>query len=177
MQDYREFLHEVLIPEDRLQARIRELGAEISRDYAGQEILLVCLLKGSVFFLTDLLKRLSTPVAVDFLQVRSYAGTSSTGNFELVRDLSSDIEGRDVLLFEDVVDTGLTLRKLLGLLGTRQPRSLKICCLIDKQERREVDVPLDYVGFVVEKGFLVGYGLDCGEQSRTLPEIFVLEKD
>jgi len=162
-----------LISEAQIATRLDELAKEIDGAYAGREILAVGVLKGSVFFLTDLLKRLSTPVAVDFLQVRSYAGTASTGNFELVRDLSSDIAGRDVLLFEDIVDTGLTLRKLLGLLGTRQPRSLKIAALLKKELPENADLPLDFLGFTIGPEFVVGYGLDLDEKYRNLPYIAI----
>jgi hypoxanthine phosphoribosyltransferase len=117
-------------------------------------------------------------VEVDFVRLCSYgAGTTTSGEVQITKDVEMSLKDRDVLIVEDIVDTGLTLAFLKQHLASHRPRSLKICCLIDKQERREVDVPLDYVGFVVEKGFLVGYGLDCGEQSRTLPEIYVLEKD
>ena len=162
-----------LISEGQIATRLDELAKEIDTAYAGREILAVGVLKGSVFFLTDLLKRLSTPVAVDFLQVRSYSGTASTGNFELVRDLSSDIAGRDVLLFEDIVDTGLTLRKLLGLLGTRQPRSLKIAALLKKELPENADLPIDFLGFTIGPEFVVGYGLDLDEKYRNLPYIAI----
>ncbi len=162
-----------LISEEQISTRLDELAREIDTVYAGREILAVGVLKGSVFFLTDLLKRLSTPVAVDFLQVRSYSGTASTGNFELVRDLSSDISGRDVLIFEDIVDTGLTLRKLLGLLGTRQPRSLKIAALLKKDLPENADLPVDFLGFTIGPEFVIGYGLDLDEKYRNLPYIAV----
>ena len=163
----------ILISEGQIATRLDELAKEIDAAYAGREILAVGVLKGSVFFLTDLLKRLSTPVAVDFLQVRSYSGTASTGNFELVRDLSSDIAGRDVLIFEDIVDTGLTLRKLLGLLGTRQPRSLKIAALLKKELLENADLPIDFLGFTIGPEFVVGYGLDLDEKYRNLPYIAI----
>ncbi|HYN43135.1 MAG TPA: hypoxanthine phosphoribosyltransferase [Thermoanaerobaculia bacterium] len=162
-----------LISEGQIATRLDELAKEIDTAYAGREILAVGVLKGSVFFLTDLLKRLSTPVAVDFLQVRSYSGTASTGNFELVRDLSSDIAGRDVLIFEDIVDTGLTLRKLLGLLGTRQPRSLKIASLLKKELPENADLPIDFLGFTIGPEFVVGYGLDLDEKYRNLPYVAI----
>ncbi|MBK9373000.1 MAG: hypoxanthine phosphoribosyltransferase [Holophagales bacterium] len=162
-----------LISEEQIGTRLDELAKEIDSAYAGREILAVGVLKGSVFFLTDLLKRLSTPVAVDFLQVRSYSGTASTGNFELVRDVSSDIAGRDVLIFEDIVDTGLTLRKLLGLLGTRQPRSLKIAALLKKDLPENADLPVDFLGFTIGPEFVVGYGLDLDEKYRNLPYIAI----
>jgi hypoxanthine phosphoribosyltransferase len=162
-----------LISEGQIATRLDELAREIDTAYAGREILAVGVLKGSVFFLTDLLKRLSTPVAVDFLQVRSYSGTASTGNFELVRDLSSDIAGRDVLIFEDIVDTGLTLRKLLGLLGTRQPRTLKIAALLKKELPENADLPVDFLGFTIGPEFVVGYGLDLDEKYRNLPYVAI----
>ena len=162
-----------LISEEQIAIRLDELAKEIDSAYAGREILAVGVLKGSVFFLTDLLKRLSTPVAVDFLQVRSYSGTASTGNFELVRDVSSDIAGRDILIFEDIVDTGLTLRKLLGLLGTRQPRSLKIAALLKKDLPENADLPVDFLGFTIGPEFVVGYGLDLDEKYRNLPYIAI----
>jgi hypoxanthine phosphoribosyltransferase len=161
------------ISEQQIGARLDELARDIDAAYAGREILAVGVLKGSVFFLTDLLKRLSTPVAVDFLQVRSYSGTASTGNFELVRDLSSDIAGRDVLIFEDVVDTGLTLRKLLGLLGTRQPRTLKIAALLKKELPENADLPVDFLGFTIGPEFVVRYGLDLDERYRNLPYVAI----
>jgi hypoxanthine phosphoribosyltransferase len=162
-----------LISEGQIATRLDEMAREIDTAYAGREILAVGVLKGSVFFLTDLLKRLSTPVAVDFLQVRSYSGTASTGNFELVRDVSSDIAGRDVLIFEDIVDTGLTLRKLLGLLGTRQPRSLKIAALLKKELPENADLPVDFLGFTIGPEFVVGYGLDLDEKYRNLPYVAI----
>jgi hypoxanthine phosphoribosyltransferase len=162
-----------LISEEQIGTRLDELAKEIDSAYAGREILAVGVLKGSVFFLTDLLKRLSTPVAVDFLQVRSYSGTASTGNFELVRDVSSDIAGRDVLIFEDIVDTGLTLRQLLGLLGTRQPRTLKIASLLKKELPENADLPIDFLGFTIGPEFVVGYGLDLDEKYRNLPYIAI----
>jgi hypoxanthine phosphoribosyltransferase len=162
-----------LISEEQIATRLDELAREIDAAYEGREILAVGVLKGSVFFLTDLLERLSTPVAVDFLQVRSYSGTTSTGNFELVRDLSSDIAGRDILIFEDIVDTGLTLRKLLGLLGTRQPRSLKIAALLKKELPENADLPIDFLGFTIGPEFVVGYGLDLDEKYRNLPYIAI----
>ena len=167
-----------LISRAEIARRVAELAEEIGRDYAGRDLVMVGVLKGAFIFLADLVRALPYPVIVDFVRVKSYgAGTESAGEIHITKDVEMSLQGRDVLIVEDIVDTGLTLAFLKQHLATHQPRSLKICCLIDKRERREVDVPLDYVGFGVEKGFLVGYGLDCGEQSRTLPEIFVLEKD
>lgn len=153
--------------------RVEELADRISRDYAGQDLLLVGILKGAFIFLADLVRALEFPVEVDFVRLRSYgAGTQTTGEVHITKDVEVPLKDRHVLVVEDIVDAGLTLDFLLGHLASHQPASLKICCLIDKQERRQVEVPLDYVGFTVAKGFLVGYGLDCGEKLRTLPDIF-----
>jgi hypoxanthine phosphoribosyltransferase len=158
--------------------RVAELGERIGRDYTGGDVVMVGVLKGVFIFMADLVRALPFPVEVDFVRLCSYgAGTTTSGEVNITKDVEMSLEGRDVIIVEDIVDTGLTLHFLKQHLASHQPRSLKICCLIDKRERREVEVPLDYVGFPVEKGFLVGYGLDCGEQSRTLPEIYVLAKD
>jgi hypoxanthine phosphoribosyltransferase len=167
-----------LISRAEIARRVAELGERIGYDYAGPDLVMVGVLKGVFIFMADLVRALPFPVEVDFVRLCSYgAGTATSGEVRITKDVEMSLTGRDVLIVEDIVDTGLTLAFLKQHLAAHQPRSLRICCLIDKQERREVDVPLDYVGFVIEKGFLVGYGLDCGEQSRTLPEIFVLEKD
>jgi hypoxanthine phosphoribosyltransferase len=158
--------------------RVAELAEEIGRDYAGRDLVMVGVLKGVFIFMADLVRALPFSVEVDFVRLCSYgAGTTTSGEVQITKDVEMSLRDRDVLIVEDIVDTGLTLAFLKQHLARHQPRSIKICCLIDKKERREVEVPLDYIGFSIEKGFLVGYGLDCGEQSRTLPEIFVLEKD
>jgi hypoxanthine phosphoribosyltransferase len=167
-----------LISRAEIARRVAELAEGIGRDYAGRELVMVGVLKGVFIFMADLVRALPFPVEVDFVRLCSYgAGTATSGEVHITKDVELPLKDRDVLIVEDIVDTGLTLDFLRAHLLSHRPRSLKICCLIDKQERREMDVPLDYVGFVVEKGFLVGYGLDCGEQNRTLPEIFVLGKD
>jgi hypoxanthine phosphoribosyltransferase len=167
-----------LISQVEIARRVTELAEMIRRDYAGRELVMVGVLKGAFIFLADLVRALPFPVEVDFVRLCSYgAGTTSSGEVHITKDVELPLKDRDVLIVEDIIDVGLTLDFLRHYLLSHRPRSLKICCLIDKQERREVDVPLDYVGFTVEKGFLVGYGLDCGEQSRNLPEIFVLEQD
>jgi hypoxanthine phosphoribosyltransferase len=167
-----------LISQAEIARRVTELAEMIRRDYAGRELVMVGVLKGAFIFLADLVRALPFPVEVDFVRLCSYgAGTTSSGEVHITKDVELPLKDRDVLIVEDIIDVGLTLDFLRHYLLSHRPRSLKICCLIDKQERREVDVPLDYVGFTVEKGFLVGYGLDCGEQSRNLPEIFVLEQD
>jgi hypoxanthine phosphoribosyltransferase len=166
-------IERTLISEETISKRLDELANEIDCQYAGQEILAVGILKGSVFFLTDLLKRLKTPVGVDFLQVRSYSGTSSTGNIQLVHDLSMDVEGKDVLLFEDVVDTGLTLRKILELLSSRKPRSLRIAALLKKDLPENRYITIDFLGFTIGPEFVVGYGLDLDEKFRNLPHVAI----
>lgn len=163
----------ILLSEETIARRLDVLGKEIDARYAGRDLLAVGVLKGSVFFLTDLLKRLTIPVSVDFMQVRSYAGTSSSGNIQLVKDLSMDVAGRDVLLFEDVVDTGLTLRKILELLSSRSPRSLGIAALLKKQLPENRDIRVDFLGFEIGPEFVVGYGLDLDERYRNLPHVAV----
>ena len=167
-----------LISRTEIARRVTELAERLGRDYTGRDLVMVGVLKGVFIFMADLVRALPFSVEVDFVRLCSYgAGTTTSGEVHITKDVEMSLKDRDVLIVEDIVDTGLTLDFLRQHLLSHRPRSLKICCLIDKQERREVEVPLDYVGFVLEQGFLVGYGLDCGEQSRTLPEIFVLEKD
>jgi hypoxanthine phosphoribosyltransferase len=167
-----------LISREALARRVQELGEQISRDYAGRDLVMVGVLKGVFIFLADLVRALSFPVEVDFVRLASYgSGTKTGGEVHLTKDVELPLRDRDVLIVEDIADSGLTLEFLKRHLAAFQPRSVKICCLIDKKERREVDVPLDYVGFVVAKGFLVGYGLDCGEKQRTLPEIYEILKE
>jgi hypoxanthine phosphoribosyltransferase len=167
-----------LISREIIAQRVAELGEQIGRDYAGRDVVMIGILKGVFIFMADLVRALPFAVEVDFVRLSSYgAGTATSGEVHITKDVELPIKDRDVLIVEDIVDSGLTLAFLRQHLASHRPRSLKICCLIDKKERREVEVPLDYVGFPVEQGFLVGYGLDCGEQSRTLPEIFVIEED
>lgn len=167
----------LVLSREAIAARVRELAQEISRDYAGQDVVFVGILKGAFIFLADLVRLLDFPVEVDFVRLRSYgAGTVTSGEIHITKDVELPLAGRHVLVVEDIVDEGLTLDFLRQHLRNHHPQSLRICCLIDKQERRRVQVPLDYVGFTVPKGFLVGYGLDCGEKFRTLPEVYeVLE--
>ncbi len=167
-----------LLSRAEIERRVKELAQEISRDYQGCDLVMVGVLKGAFIFLADLVRSMSYPVEIDFVRLRSYGGgTSPTGEVHITKDVELSLEDRDVLIVEDIMDLGFTLDFLKQHLSTHQPRSVKICVLVDKKERRKVEVPLDYVGFVVEKGFLVGYGLDCGEKMRTLPEIYALEKD
>ena len=166
-----------LISAEALQKRVAELAAEISRDYAESERLVcVGVLKGSVFFLVDLVKRIELPLAIDFFQTASYGGGTSPGEVRIRKDLDLPVRGADVLLVEDIVDTGYTLRTILDLLRWRGARSVKLCALLDKASRREVEVPIDYRGFEIEDLFVVGYGLDYAERYRNLSYIGVLEE-
>jgi hypoxanthine phosphoribosyltransferase len=168
---------EVLIDEDTLKRRIVELGEEISSDYAGQDLLLVGVLKGAVFFMSDLMRHLTIPCEIDFMAISSYAGsTESSGVVRILKDLDMNIEGRHVLVVEDIIDSGLTLSYLIRNLEAREPASLEICALMTKPERREIDVPVRYVGFEIPNRFVVGYGLDFGEKYRNLPYVAVLDE-
>jgi len=172
-------LGSTLIDAKTLEDGITRLAAEIERDQAGRPVLLVGILKGSIFFLCDLAKKLEkTPVSLDFLQVSSYGkGTKSSGNVRLLRDLSSDIAGQEVIIVEDIVDTGKTLQKIIEILSTRKPRSVKICALLKKRIPGNEGIPVDYLGFTIDDHFVVGYGLDFAESYRNLPFIGVLEPD
>ena len=162
----------VMIPEEEVDAKIAELGKKISEDYAGKQVHLICILKGSVFFTCELAKRITVPVSLDFMSVSSYGdGTSSSGIVKIAKDLDESLEGKDVIVIEDIIDSGRTLYYLMEVLGKRQPNSLKLCTLLDKPDRRVRDVKVDYVGFEIPDEFVVGYGLDCGEYYRTLPYI------
>jgi len=169
------YIKEILIPEDRLRARICELGAQISRDYAGQDLLLLAVLKGSVLFLSDLMRCITVPHAIDFMATSSYgASTESSGVVRILKDLDEPIEGRNVLIVEDIIDTGHTLNYLLRMLRARTPKTVRICTLLNKPGRREVEVPVDYIGFDIPNEFVLGYGLDYAELYRNLPYIAVL---
>lgn len=178
MQDYREFLAETLIDENTLQRRIAELGEEISRDYTGtDELLLICILRGGMVFLVDLMRHITVPHQVDFMAISSYGvgARESEGNVRVTLDLQTNIRDKDVLLVEDIIDSGHTISHVLELLSTRQPRSLKVCSLLDKFERREVVVPIHYRGFEIPNKFVFGYGLDIDEYYRNLPFIGVVD--
>ncbi len=165
-----------LLSAEQIAARTRELGAQITRDYEGRRLVLVCVLKGSFVFTADLARHIDLPLRVEFLGVRSYGeGTSSTGVVQITQDLTRPIEGDDVLIVEDIVDTGLTVSHLLQLLRTRMPSSVKTCALLHKPARSRVEVPIDYLGFTIEDKFVVGYGLDWAERYRNLPFIGVVE--
>ena len=165
-----------IVTSEALNRRVAELGAEVSRDYAGKDVLLLGILKGAVFFLSDLMRQLEIPAEVDFMAISSYgSATKSSGVVRILKDLDRPIEGRDVLIVEDIVDSGLTLRYLLGNLRGRNPRSLEVCALLSKREARVVEVPVRYVGFEIPNAFVVGYGLDYQERYRALPYVATLE--
>ncbi len=164
-----------LVEEDDLAARVRELGAQISADYTGRELFLVGVLKGAVFFVADLMRHLDVPCAIDFMAVASYgSSTDSSGVVRILKDLDAPIEGRDVLIVEDIVDSGLTLNYLLRTLKARNPASVEVCALLTKPERRKVELPIRYVGFEIPNEFAIGYGLDLDERYRNLPYVAAL---
>lgn len=167
----------VLIPEEKAAKRIEELGRQISEDYAGRQVHLVCILKGGVFFMCELAKRITVPVSMDFMSVSSYGdGTSSSGIVKIAKDLDEALDGKDVIIVEDIIDSGRTLYYLMDVLEKRGPRSLRLCTLLDKPERRVRDVKVDYVGFdEIPDEFVVGYGLDYAQKYRNLPYIGVVE--
>ena len=168
---------EALVTQEDLERRVRELGEEISRDYEGKELFLVGVLKGAVFFLSDLMRALEVPCEVDFMAVASYgSSTDSSGVVRILKDLDATIEGKDVLIVEDIIDSGLTLSYLLRTLKAREPRSLEVCALLTKPERREVDLPIRYTGFEIPNKFVIGYGLDHAERFRNLPYVAVLQE-
>ena len=168
---------ETLVAADELQRRVRELAEEISRDYLGKDLVLVGVLKGAVFFLSDLMRELEIPVEVDFMAVASYgSATKSSGVVRILKDLDAAIEDRDVLIVEDIVDSGLTLQYLLRNLAGRNPRSLEVCALLVKPERQKVDLPTRYVGFEIPNRFAIGYGLDYAERYRNLPYVAALRE-
>ncbi len=164
---------DVLISEQDLAARVRALGEQITRDHAGRALVVIGVLKGSFIFLADLVRAIDLPVSVDFIGISSYQGTATSGVVQITSDLTRPIEGKDVLLVEDIVDTGLTMRDLLDNLSTRRPASLRVCALLEKPSRARVKVPIDYRGFVIGDEFVVGYGLDWDGKMRNLPFIGV----
>ncbi|HEX6761719.1 MAG TPA: hypoxanthine phosphoribosyltransferase [Gaiellaceae bacterium] len=178
MVDVEAGVGEILIGEAELQERIRALGTEISADYQGRELLLVGVLKGAVFFMADLMRAISVSCEIDFMAISSYgAATDSSGVVRILKDLDINIEGRHVLVVEDIIDSGLTLSYLLRNLESREPASLEICALLTKPERREVEVPVRYIGFEIPNRFVIGYGLDFAERYRNLPYVGVLRDD
>lgn len=177
MQPYQDILAEILIDEAALQTRIQELGAEISRDYQGRELVLICILRGGLVFMVDLMRQITVPHQIDFMAVSSYGAGArqSGGSVRLSLDLKTDIHDKDVLLVEDIVDSGNTIAYVLEFLQTRQPRSLKICTMLDKAERRETPVPIHYRGFTIPNKFVFGFGLDLDEYYRNLPFVGVVD--
>jgi hypoxanthine phosphoribosyltransferase len=168
---------EILIDDATLAARVAELGAEVSADYQGRDLLLIGVLKGAVFFMADLMRHLTVPCEVDFMAISSYGdATDSSGIVRILKDLDINIEGRDVLVVEDIIDSGLTLSYLIRNLESREPASLEVCALLTKPSRREIDVPVRYVGFEIPNKFVVGYGLDFAERYRNLPYVGVLNE-
>jgi hypoxanthine phosphoribosyltransferase len=168
---------EVLIDEDALAGRITELAEEVSNDYAGRDLLLIGVLKGAVFFMADLMRQISVPCEVDFMAISSYGGsTDSSGVVRILKDLDINIRDRDVLVVEDIIDSGLTLQYLMRNLRSREPSSLEVCALLTKPERREIEVPVRYVGFEIPNRFVIGYGLDFAERYRNLPYVGVLNE-
>lgn len=166
----------VMISEEEVNKKIEELGKQISEDYAGKEVHLICILKGSAFFTCELAKRITVPVSLDFMSVSSYGdGTKSSGIVKIAKDLDESLEGKEVILIEDIIDSGRTLSYLLEILAQRNPASLKLCTLLDKPDRRVKDVKVDYVGFQIPDEFVVGYGLDYAQKYRNLPFIGIVE--
>jgi hypoxanthine phosphoribosyltransferase len=169
---------EILVQPDDLKQKVRDLGAQISVDYADRDLLLVCVLKGAVFFLADLMRHITIPCEVDFMAVSSYGSeTDSSGVVRILKDLDRPIAGRDVLIVEDIVDSGLTLQYLMRNLGAREPASLEVCALLTKPDRRKVELPTRYVGFEIPDKFAIGYGLDVAERYRNLPYVAALSTE
>jgi len=173
-----EDLEKTLLSQEQLKQRIEELGQEITRDYAGKEILMIGILRGAVIFMADLSRAIKVPVAIDFMAVSSYGmSTASSGVVKIIKDLDEDVEGKEVLIVEDIIDSGLTLNYLIDYIKSRNPRSVKICTLLNKPDRRKVEVPIAYNGFTIPDYFVVGYGLDYAEKYRNLPFIGVLKPE
>lgn len=170
-------IKQILIKEDELKEKVKELGQTLTKDYKDKNPLVICVLRGAVMFLSDLLREIDTHVEMDFMAVSSYEGTSSTGVVKIIKDLNTNIEGRDVIIVEDILDTGRTLNYLLRLLEERKPNSIKICSLLIKKEREEIKVPVDYYGFYIPNEFVVGYGLDYNEKYRNLKYIGILKEE
>jgi hypoxanthine phosphoribosyltransferase len=173
----RDIVGAVLLDAETISRRVAELGAEISRDYAGLEPVLVGVLRGTVFFLADLIRQITIPITVDFLAISSYSPNSSTGVVRITKDLDENIEGRHVLIIEDIIDTGLTLRYIVRTLEARRPASLNVCVLLDRPALRLVPIPVRYVGFTIPNQFVVGYGLDLWQKYRNLPYIAIVKRE
>jgi hypoxanthine phosphoribosyltransferase len=172
-----EMSKEILFPYKVIQKRVKELADQISGDYTGRELIVIGILKGAFIFMADLVRAMSIPCRIDFVRVVSYgAGSESSGKVVMTKDIETSINGRDILIVEDIIDTGLTLKYLVEWLKERNPLSLKVCALLDKRKKRKVSFEADYVGFTIDDGFLVGYGLDFSERYRFLPEIYVIKQ-
>lgn len=161
--------YKILLTEQQIGERIKQLGAQITEDYAGKEPVIICMLKGAVYFFADLVKNIKVPVMIDFARLSSYKNGTVSGEMELVSNITAEIKDKDVIIVEDIVDSGKTLSYFIKLLKKKQPKSVKICAFLDKKERREVDISADYVGFDIPCGFVIGYGLDYAEKFRELP--------
>ena len=179
MQSMDQDIDHILVSEEQLQNKVAELGAQISRDYEGRDLLMVSILKGSVVFMADLMRAVKIPCGIDFMVVSSYGGanTMSTGLVKIVKDLDQDLSGKDVLIVEDILDTGITLSHLLPVLRMRNPRSVRLCTILSKPSRRKAEIEPDYLGFEVPDEFVVGYGLDYDEKYRNLPYVGVLKPE
>lgn len=177
MQDYHDFIQEILVSETDLQQRIAELGETITRDYLGEDLHLICILRGGVLFLADLMRHISVPHTIDFMAVSSYGSGArqASGHVRITLDLKESVQGRNVVLVEDIVDSGYTIDSILKLLEIRGPKSLRVCTLLNKVERREVQVPIDYCGFIIPDKFVFGYGLDMDEYYRNLPFVATVD--
>lgn len=168
----------ILIDEETIKSRINELASTISKDYKNKKPVIICILKGAVYFFTDLTRRLDLDCHIDFMKISSYVGKNSTGNIKIKADILSDIKGKDVIVVEDIIDTGYTISGLYDYLMEKRPNSIKLCVLLDKQERRETnDITPDYIGFTIPNRFVIGYGLDYDEKYRTIPNISCITKD
>jgi hypoxanthine phosphoribosyltransferase len=167
----------ILITEEEIRRRVKELGEEISRDYQGKNPVLVTVLRGGIMFLCDLIREISIPVTLDFLSISSYSGQTQTGIVRILKDLDESIENKHVILIEDIIDTGLTLNYILRALKARRPAEVRVCALLDKKARRIIDIPIDYIGFEIPDEFVVGYGMDYNQKYRNLPFIGILKEE
>lgn len=171
-------IKEIMYSKEQLTEKIREIGAQITKDYAGKDLLMVSILKGSIMVMADLMRAVDLPAQIDFMNVSSYgAGTETKGSVKILKDLDVDIKGKDVLIVEDILDSGVTLHNLIGMLKQRNPASIEICTLFSKPSRRKVDVEAKYMGFIIPDAFIVGYGLDYAEKYRNLPFVGVLKEE
>jgi len=173
-----EISREILFSRDKIQRRVKELASQISRDYAGRELIMIGVLRGAFIFMADLIREITIPCRVDFARLASYgAGSDSSGKVVMTKDIETSIKDKDILIVEDILDTGLTLQYFVDWLKERNPRSLKTCVFLDKRKRRKVSFEADYIGFTIEEGFVVGYGLDFNEQYRFSPDIYVINNN